>query len=66
MTADAREASFQEDVIRQMIAGGWQLGAPYNYNREQGLYPSDCLDYVQRTQPKAWAKYEKLYPNNPE
>ena len=66
MTADARESSFQDDIIRQMIAGGWELGAPYNYDRDRALYPSDCVDYVQRTQPKAWAKYEKLYPNNPE
>ena len=28
MSADAKEAAFQQDIIDQMIAGGWQLGDP--------------------------------------
>ena len=66
MTADAKEVAFQQDIIDQMIEGGWKLGDPAHYNRELALYTSDCLDYVKTTQPKTWAKYEKLYPGNPE
>ena len=66
MSADAREAAFQQDIIDQMVEGGWQLGDPVQYDRERALYPSDCLAYVQTTQPKTWAKYEKLYPSNPD
>ena len=36
------------------------------YDRERALYPADSLAYVQTTQPKQWAKYEKLYPRHPE
>jgi type I restriction enzyme R subunit len=66
MTADAKEAAFQQDIIDQMIAGGWELGTPSGYNRELALYTSDCLAYVQTTQPQAWKKYTKLYAGNPE
>ena len=66
MNADAKEAAFQQDIIDQMRAGGWQLGEPTNYNRELALYPSDCLAYVKTTQPKSWDKYQQLYPSDPE
>ena len=66
MSADAKEAAFQQDIIDQMIEGGWKLGDPASYNRERALYTSDCLEYVKTTQPKTWEKYKKLYPSNPE
>lgn len=66
MTADPKEAAFQQDIINEMRAAGWQLGDPANYDRESALYPSDCLTYVKTTQPKTWQKYLKLYPKNPE
>ena len=66
MNADAKEAAFQQDIIDQMMEGGWQLGDPTNYDRERALYTPDCLDYVKTTQSKTWAKYKNLYPGNPE
>ena len=29
----ASELTFQNDMIRQMLANGWQLGTPAGYNR---------------------------------
>ncbi len=66
MTADAREAAFQQDIIRQMCAAGWQLGKPAEYDRERALYLPDCLAYVKTTQPAMWDKYRQLYPADPE
>ena len=66
MNADSKEAAFQQDIINQMIEGGWQLGDPASYDRERALYTSDCLDYVKTTQPKSWQKYQQLYPTDPE
>ena len=66
MSADAKEAAFQQDIIDQMCDAGWMLGDPTKYNRELALYTSDCLEYVKTTQPKIWEKYKKLYPSNPE
>ena len=66
MTADSKEAAFQQDIIDQMVEGGWKLGAPAKYDRKLALYTEDCLQYVKTTQPKTWEKYEQLYPANPE
>lgn len=66
MSADAKEAAFQQDIIDRMIEGGWKLGDAASYNRELALYTSDCLAYVKTTHPKTWEKYKTLYPNNPE
>lgn len=66
MSADAKEAAFQQDIIDQMNEGGWKLGDSACYNRELALYTSDCLEYVKTTQAKTWEKYKKLYPTNPE
>lgn len=30
MSADAKEAAFQQDIIDQLIEGGWQTARPFN------------------------------------
>ena len=62
----ASEQTFQNDMIGQMIANGWQLGTPSGYNRELALYEEDVLGFVKDTQDEQWQKFCKLYPNNPE
>ncbi|MCK9535047.1 MAG: DEAD/DEAH box helicase family protein [Pseudomonas sp.] len=62
----ASELTFQNDMIRQMLANGWQLGTPPGYNRELALYEEDVLGFVKDTQDEQWQKFCKLYPNNPE
>ena len=42
MSADAKEAAFQTDIIEQMIAGGWQRGNSAHYDRQLALYTPDC------------------------
>ncbi|MEM6795696.1 MAG: DEAD/DEAH box helicase family protein, partial [Acidobacteriota bacterium] len=66
MSADAKERAFQQDIIDQMIQGGWKLGSSAAYDPELALYTSDCLAYVKETQGKTWEKYKKLYPTDPE
>ncbi len=62
----ANELTFQNDMIRHLLANGWELGKPENYNRELALYPEDVLGFVQETQDVQWQQYCKIYPNNPE
>jgi type I restriction enzyme R subunit len=66
MSSKANELTFQNDMIRQLLANGWLLGKPENYNRELALYSEDLLGFVQETQDAQWQKFCKLYPNNPE
>jgi len=62
----ANELTFQNDMIRQLVANGWLLGKPENYNRELALYEEDLIGFVKETQDEQWQKFCKLYPNNPE
>jgi len=62
----ANELSFQGDMIQQLLANGWLLGNPENYNRELALYPEDLLGFVKDTQDEQWQKFCTLYPSNPE
>jgi len=62
----ANELTFQNDMIRQLLANSWLLGKPENYNRKLALYSEDLLGFIQDTQDQQWQKFCKLYPNNPE
>jgi type I restriction enzyme R subunit len=53
-------------MIRQLVANGWLLGKPDNYNRELALYEEDVLGFVKDTQEEQWQKFCALYPQNPE
>jgi type I restriction enzyme R subunit len=66
MRSKPNESVFQDDIINQMLANGWQLGTPDGYNRELALYEEDVLGFVKDTQDEQWQKYCKLYPQNPE
>ncbi len=60
----ANEFTFQNDMIRQLVASGWMLGKPDNYNRELALYSEDLLGFIKDTQDEQWQKFCKLYPND--
>ncbi|WP_211828716.1 type I restriction endonuclease subunit R [Kistimonas asteriae] len=67
MSKDASvEAVFQNEIIAQMQANGWQLGSGDHYDRETALYTNDVLSFVQETQPKEWAKFCKVFPTDSE
>ncbi len=66
MSTDTSEAAFQQEIVDQMVAAGWQLGESSQYDRKRALYSEDCLAYVKNTQDKRWQKYKQLYPNDPE
>lgn len=61
-----RESPFQNDIIAQMQAEGWQLGTGAGYDRKTALYTADTLSYIQHTQPKEWQKFCINYPTNSE
>ncbi|MCR8923193.1 DEAD/DEAH box helicase family protein [Dasania sp. GY-MA-18] len=62
----ANELTFQNDMIRQLVANGWLLGKPEGYNRELALYEEDVLGFVKETQDEQWQKFCALYPNDTE
>lgn len=62
----ANELTFQNDMLKHLVANGWLLGKAEHYNRELALYPEDMLGFVKETQDEQWQKFCALYPNNPE
>lgn len=66
MTDLSAERQFQNDIIDQLLANGWQLGDAAQYHRELALYAPDLLGFVQDTQPKEWQKFCTNYPKEPE
>ena len=64
--SSTKESAFQNDIIHEMVAGGWLQGDPAGYDREKALYSEDALAFVKASQPKMWEKYCGLYPNDPE
>ena len=65
-TPSASEFAFQNDIIQQLQANGWQLGKPEGYNRKLALYEEDVLGFVKDTQDDQWQKFCALYPNDTE
>ncbi|MCW8934994.1 MAG: DEAD/DEAH box helicase family protein [Gammaproteobacteria bacterium] len=66
MSSKANEFIFQNDMINQLVASGWLLGKPDNYNRELALYSEDLLGFIKDTQDEQWQKFCTLYPNDTE
>ena len=62
----AREIIFQDEMIAQMVAAGWQLGTPSGYDRALAMYPEDLIGFVKDTQESEWQKHCKNYPSDPE
>lgn len=51
-----REKYFEDYIVKQLAARGWQVGEPVAYDQSHALYPEDLVAWVQTTQPKRWAK----------
>lgn len=66
MSDPTKELIFQNEVVAQMVAGGWKRGNAAQYDRALALYPEDVIGFVQATQPEQWEKFCGLYPANPE
>jgi type I restriction enzyme R subunit len=56
-----KEDVFESEVIDLLLANGYQEGTSKLYDRELALYPSDLIDYIKTTSPKAYEKLSKTY-----
>ncbi len=56
---DTKEKRFETDIEAALIspAGGYNKGDD-SYDPKIGLYINSLIDFVQRTQPKEWARFE--------
>ena len=59
---DLKEKRFEQDIEEYLvIEGGYQKGDPRAFDREKALDVGAFLQFVRTSQPKAWARFEKIY-----
>ena len=59
---DVKEKRFEQDIEEYLVTeGGYQKGDPRAFDREKALDVGAFLRFVRTSQPKAWARFEKIY-----
>ena len=59
---DVKEKRFEQDIEEYLVKeGGYQKGDPRAFDREKALDVGTFLRFVRTSQPKAWARFEKIY-----
>lgn len=59
---DARERRLEQDIEEYLITkGGYTKGNPSAFNRKNGLDEGTFVEFIKKSQPKKWEKYEKIY-----
>ena len=58
---DTSEKRFEQDIETYFINHGYKKVEPSSYDKEKMLFPNILEEFVSTTQPKAWARYTKLY-----
>ena len=73
---DTSEKRFESDIESFLISdkGGYEQFSylnpdghrihKYVYDKEKALYPEVLLHFIERTQPKQWARYVRYYGDN--
>lgn len=64
---DIKEKRFESDIEAFMISkGGFDPGSLETYDREKAIDLSKLIDFIKKTQPKEWKKYERNYGSDAE
>lgn len=58
---DTSEKRFEQDIETYFLSHGFRKVLPSTYDKEKMLFPEILEEFVSKTQPKAWARYTKLY-----
>ena len=56
-----KEIDFENDIEQALISfGGYSKGDANGYDADMALFPEDVVSFVQKTQPKIWARLTTL------
>ena len=58
---DTSEKRFEQDIETYFLNHGFRKVLPSTYDKEKMLFSNVLEEFVSTTQPKAWARYTKLY-----
>lgn len=60
------ETALEEAIEKSLIAqGGYLKGNPQDFDRKSAFDEKTLLAFIKLTQPKNWARYEKVYADSP-
>lgn len=59
---DVTEKRFEQDIEEFLIhEGGYEKGNPKNFDRKNALDVTTFVEFLRKSQPKEWQRYEKVY-----
>lgn len=58
---DTSEKRFEQDIETYFLNHGFRKVLPSTYDKEKMIFSDILEEFVSTTQPKAWARYTKLY-----
>ena len=61
---DLSEKRFEQDIETYFLNHSFRKVLPSSYDKEKMLFSEVLEEFVSKTQPKAWARYTKLYGNS--
>lgn len=63
---DKKEKRFEEDIESSLLKSGYEKGDLKTYDRERAIDMPKLIAFIEKTQPKQWARYKKTYGENAE
>lgn len=61
MPLNYSEANFESDIETSLLNKGYRKILPTEYSLDKNLFYDVLLEFIESSQPKEWAKYQKTY-----
>ena len=61
---DKKERRFEEDIESSLLKSGYEKGDLKTYDRERAIDMPKMIAFIEKTQPKQWTRYKKIYGEN--
>lgn len=60
--SNLKERNFEEDIEQWLLEkGGYERGFQMTYHKDAAIDLTVLQDFISETQPKEWARYQKIY-----
>lgn len=61
-TMETKEKRFEADIEQYLLTeGGYEKATMDGYDKKRAINMSVLIEFIEKTQPKVWAKYQSLY-----
>ncbi len=61
---DIKERRFEEDIESSLLKSDYEKGDLKTYDRERAIDMPKMIAFIEKTQPKQWTRYKKIYGEN--